>query len=370
MEIKKNYNILKACRFCPMCKHLCPSGNLTFHESDYPRGRGLVLYSVYRGEKYNSEYANALYNCFMCGSCLAGCEGNFDLPELIRSSRVDMASAGLEPGYIRTIKDIIMETGNIYASKTEDSFVYSHKKFINDNAQYIYIPGSGANFQRKEIAEAAVKVFKKLDIDFGLFAGDYPHCGKVLSVLGYEKEAEDAAVKTFEMLKNYRSRNIVTSDPLIYDFFKNDANRWGNNLKKYKVMYFSELAEKIIRDKNIELKKYEKRVAVADSEYLCKKNKSCSSYRYIIIQSAGKNFIEFSRNRELAPATGEAAFYCNYGPFKQGKELVEKVLHEAKAMKLQTIITLSVPAKQNFTADKPDGIQIIDIAEFMASVLD
>ncbi len=60
MEIEKNYKILKACRFCPMCKHLCSSGNLTMHESDYPRGRGLIIYAIYRGEPACSDYVRVL----------------------------------------------------------------------------------------------------------------------------------------------------------------------------------------------------------------------------------------------------------------------------------------------------------------------
>ena len=48
MEIEKNYSILKACRFCPMCRHLCTSGLLTNHESDFPRGRALIIYNIYK----------------------------------------------------------------------------------------------------------------------------------------------------------------------------------------------------------------------------------------------------------------------------------------------------------------------------------
>ncbi len=161
MELEKNYQILKACRFCPMCKHLCSSGNLTMHESDFPRGRGLIMYSIYRVEQANEDYINSLYNCFMCGCCLAGCEGNFDLPELIRSARVDIVSQGIEPSAIKELKENQVSKGNVYGIDPGSSFTSKNKKSQNKDADILYITGASVNYNHFEIAEAAISFLKR-----------------------------------------------------------------------------------------------------------------------------------------------------------------------------------------------------------------
>src|SRR4030042_5152740 len=157
MEIEKNYSILEACRFCPMCKHLCSSGNLTMHESDYPRGRGLIMYRIYKGEDFNSDYVNSLYNWFMCGSCLAGCEGNFDLPELIKSARKDIVSKKLEPDVIKNLKNNLIEKENIYGLEFEDSFTFKNEKNLSTpGSDLVYIAGHSVNYNHFEIAQASL----------------------------------------------------------------------------------------------------------------------------------------------------------------------------------------------------------------------
>ena len=42
MHIENYLNVIDACRFCFMCRHLDPVGNVTFREADTPRGRALI----------------------------------------------------------------------------------------------------------------------------------------------------------------------------------------------------------------------------------------------------------------------------------------------------------------------------------------
>src|SRR4030066_1234579 len=170
MEIEKNYSILEACRFCPMCKHLCSSGNLTMHESDYPRGRGLIMYRIYKGEDFNSDYVNSLYNCFMCGCCLAGCEGNFDLPTLIKSARTDIVLKKLEPEVIKNLKNNLIKKENIYGGDFEDSFTYKNESLSTPGSGIIYIAGNSVNYKHFEIAQASLDFFIKAGVKFSLIS--------------------------------------------------------------------------------------------------------------------------------------------------------------------------------------------------------
>jgi Fe-S oxidoreductase len=367
MEMEKNLSILKACRFCPMCKHLCSSGNLTMHESDYPRGRGLIMYSIYRGEPLNKDYVNSLYNCFMCGSCLAGCEGDFDLPELLKSAREDIVSQGLEPETIKELKNNLLQNGNVYGTSHDKSFTLQNKKYENTDADVLYLAGQSVNYKHFEIAEAAVRFFNKTNTKFTTIS-DEPDCGKTLSLLGYKNEAKAAAKKLYEKISSLKARQLVSSDPMVIDCLLNDFKEFGLDLNSStEILHFSEFAEIVSKKSGIAFKKLNSKITVADSEFLCKKNKRCDGAGNIIRKIAGQNFTDLYRSGEEAYATGEAAFYQNYKVFKDGKALGEKICDDAFKLGVKTIVTLSGAAKENILAAGDGRFEVLDIAEFVSA---
>lgn len=369
MELEKNYPILKACRFCPMCRHLCSSGNLTMHESDYPRGRGLIMYSIYRGEPINEDYVNSLYNCFMCGCCLAGCEGNFDLPLLIKSAREDIVNLNLEPPIIKEFKNNLHLNGNIYGMSPDKSFTLQNKKYKNNDADVLYIAGQSVNYNHFEIAEATIKFFDKMNIKFTIIPQE-PDCGKALSLMGYKNEARAAAKKFHEKISSMKVKKIVSSDSMVIDCLINDFAEFGSEINSsVEIMHFSEFAENALKESNVSFKKYDKKITIADSEFLCKKNNRCDSAGNIIKNIAAQNFTELYRNRREAYATGEAAFYQNGAVFKDGRELGEKICNDALSLGIKTIITMSGVAKENILAAGYGRFEVYDIAEFVSDSL-
>lgn len=373
MEIEKDYQVLKACRFCPMCKYLCSSGQLTKHESDYPRGRALILYSVFRGEKYNSDFINSIYNCIMCGCCKAGCEGNYNLPDLIRLSRNDIVNLGLEPECIKKLKEDIINSGNSFGKDKKLSFTFLNEHCLSKsdfkNANVLHIFGECINYNNYEVAKAIIDLYSKLKINFS-FLKEEPDTGKILSIIGYEKDAINNAKLFFHKLKNLKVEYLVTSDPLTYDCLKNDFYRWGLDLENLniKLIYFTDFIERVISNNNKKFKKYLKRTVVIDSEYLCKFNNMCENYRNILKEILDNFFIELPRNKKDSYATGEAAFYHNNEKFNLGELLVSKIYNDAKELEVQSLITLSTTAKENLRSlsEKDNGIiEVYDIAEFI-----
>ena len=58
-----NYNdTINACRFCFMCRHLSAVGNVTFRESDTPRGRALLTGKMLQEMKnFHPDYVDTFY---------------------------------------------------------------------------------------------------------------------------------------------------------------------------------------------------------------------------------------------------------------------------------------------------------------------
>ena len=133
MDNKLNDNNRKtilACRYCPMCRHVCSSEFISYKESDTPRGRAILLYNIYEcGKQYDHGTVDSIYNCFLCGCCLSWCqgyeEGGYNIPELIKFARRDIVCQGLEPQAIKDLKEAIIEKDNIYGINKSDSVTYN-----------------------------------------------------------------------------------------------------------------------------------------------------------------------------------------------------------------------------------------------------
>ena len=70
---EKAKNIIGNCRFCWMCRHVCPIGNATGQERNTARARALGASLVVRGASALKEIADNVYECTLCGACTNNC---------------------------------------------------------------------------------------------------------------------------------------------------------------------------------------------------------------------------------------------------------------------------------------------------------
>jgi Fe-S oxidoreductase len=90
------------CRFCWMCRHVCPVGLVTARETYTPHAWALAIESVRRGQLvWNDETASVMYACADCGLCRTHCVTDQPLPDAIVSARADIVDAGAAPAAVR-----------------------------------------------------------------------------------------------------------------------------------------------------------------------------------------------------------------------------------------------------------------------------
>ena len=66
--------VYSSCRYCLMCRHVCPVGRITKREATTPHGWALLIASVDRGQMtWDAEAVDTLYQCAQCNLCLANC---------------------------------------------------------------------------------------------------------------------------------------------------------------------------------------------------------------------------------------------------------------------------------------------------------
>jgi Fe-S oxidoreductase len=352
-----------------MCKQSCPSEFLSYRESDTPRGRAMLLHSVYFAEKeFTQSTVEAIYNCFVCGSCKSWCAGfeagAYNIPELMKFARKDIVQNEIMPEVVLSIKTSLMENDNPYHKEKSASF---SQTIVEKKADILYFMGSEINFGNPEIAKAAIRIYNKLNISYTLLRNE-PDSGKILDLLGFADEAIEKASQLYERIISSGCKTVVVSDPLAYDAFKNDYPGWGFKFDpEVKIVHLSEYLAVLIKSGSLRLRKTTEKITLADSEFLGRFNNIFEEPREIIKSSAGENFIEMRWNREKLLSTGEAAFTFNQQLFTRGDKLGEKIRLQAFDSQCKHIVTLSATAKNNIGCHT--GIKAIDIAEFVAGLL-
>lgn len=362
---QNNLDTLKACRYCPMCRQSCPSEFISYRESDAPRGRAILLHSVYLGGKeFDPSTVQAIYNCFLCGACKSWCSGQelggYDIPELIKFARRDIVCRGLAPKEVSGLKDALMANDNTKGLGRELSYTASIKEKVAD---VLYILGEGVNFTNHEVVDAFVKILDKCQVLYTLLK-DEPASGKILDLLGYREEARAKAGDMAGRIRKTGCGTIVVSDPLVYDALKNDYPEWGINFEGIRILHVSEYLCELLQTGALKLKKNNAAVTLADSEFLGRNNDLYEAPREVIKASAGDNFAEMQWHHKYLQSAGEAAFTFDENPFNRGEELGRKISQKAEEIKAEVIVTLSATAKNNIVATT--DLKVVDIAGFAA----
>lgn len=103
------------CRYCLMCRHVCPVGRATKNEATTPHGWGLLMASVARGQmEWDAEAVDTLFQCAQCGLCHANCVTDQPLPFAIAAARAEVVAAGAAPSAVSAVEARLRAWGNPY----------------------------------------------------------------------------------------------------------------------------------------------------------------------------------------------------------------------------------------------------------------
>jgi len=109
----------EGCRYCWMCRHVCPVGHVTHRETYTPHAWALTIESVARGQlTWNREAVDVLYACADCGLCRTHCVTDRPLPDAIAAARAEVAGAKLAAPVVYEIDEKLRTFGNPYGVKT------------------------------------------------------------------------------------------------------------------------------------------------------------------------------------------------------------------------------------------------------------
>lgn len=273
---QKSKEIIDSCRFCWMCRHICPIGNATGLERNTARARALSLSLVERGAEPLAAAVDNVYECALCGACTHECVTGWDPVKFTSEVRLEIALNGLLPDYITALIEKIGETGNIYGEKEISASLLKEIESLPKSADTLLFLGRDAIYRSPESAINAIKLLKAMKVDFTVLAAE-PDSGAAMNFLvGAADETKKIMAAAAKEL-NYKT--VVCYDPADAKVFLREYKEWNIELKAEVRAFTSFVAENLGR---LGIKKGNKTYTVQDSAALARDLDEVSAVREIL----------------------------------------------------------------------------------------
>lgn len=171
------------CRFCWMCRHVCPVGHVTQRETYTPHAWALLIAAVGNGAAaWTPEAVDVLYTCADCGMCQTHCVTDRALPDAIVSARTALVMAGDAPAAVYALRERLTQWQTPYAAQAPQP-----SRTRGDVALFV---GDAAHYLSPRTAEAALELLEMAGVR-AVPVGVGRSTGLLASAIG----AEDTAVE-------------------------------------------------------------------------------------------------------------------------------------------------------------------------------
>jgi Fe-S oxidoreductase len=196
----------EGCRYCLMCRHVCPVTRVTYNEATSPHGWALAIASVRRGLlDWNAETTDLLYQCADCGLCQSFCVTDQPLPDAIVAARAEVAAAGRAPASVAEIDAALRAWGNAYG-------VAAPSPEATEWAETALFVGSTAFHRGWESVQAARRLLERAGLEHALAAVGRSS-GYLAYTLGLHDTARNLARATVEELDHLGCRKLLVLSP-------------------------------------------------------------------------------------------------------------------------------------------------------------
>lgn len=197
------------CRYCLMCRHVCPIGHVTCNESHTPHGWGLLIASEKRGlVEWSATSVETLYGCADCGTCRANCVTDQPLPEAIAAARAEVVIQGKTLESVNSAREKLEKWENPYQEVGPDPVEGKGALALFVSDEFRFLDPAGL--------DAALKLLEALGQDPVLIGGGRNN-GYLASSLGFPDLAADFANKNLGDLDSSGAKKLLVLSP--GDFF-------------------------------------------------------------------------------------------------------------------------------------------------------
>ncbi len=350
---EKAKKIADSCRFCWMCRHICPIGNATGQERNTARARLLGISLVVRGATELKEIADNVYECTLCGACTNNCVTGWDPKVSIQEVKTEIVLNGVTPDYIVTLLEKYSESGNVFGLNACDCL----ENLYNKDSNTLLFVGQDALYRSPESVKNAVKLLdiagekvsleKQQDSGFALWF-----------LTGKTAETQNAAKHCAEMLNQYQT--VVVYDPVDLSMMRHEYKEWGIEINA-NLVSFNEYVLRLIENGKLEVKKGTNEYSLQDNYAYCRELDDCETGRKLI-QKVGvvKDMLLIEKEANLA---GQSIM-AEYMPDVMKQVAMDRWFN-AKNMDCKTVVTENPAEYVALKATQPEGYRVITVEQMI-----
>lgn len=233
-------NTTENCRFCWMCRHVCPIGNATGQERNTARARALAASMVARGTIETEVIVDNIYECSLCGACTNNCVTGFDPKLFIQEIKTECVLNGIVPDYIRVLLDRYAQTGNVYGLPFPDELKPLYGKKQSD---VLFIAGQDAVFKSSCSVQNSAKLLEKSGISFTMKESAEDTGAALWFLVGKTEETREAALRCAKIINGYKT--VIVYDPVDLKLIRHEYREWGI-VTEAKIVGFNEYVSDLI----------------------------------------------------------------------------------------------------------------------------
>ena len=247
----------QACRFCWMCRHICPVAGSTGNEAWTPRARGLLVSMVERGTKFDESIAATMYMCSLCDACANDCVTGFKPSTFIREARMEAVARKVAPKSVLQEIALLQKWQNIFGKEKDPKLTAAVRELPEQADVLLYLGQTAAN-RCAATGLAAISLLRKAGVSFTVLRRE-PDSGAFLSeLMGYTSEIQTQARRAADAIASSHATTLVALDPHDACIFRDQYAQW-NLLPGIKVVtataYLADLiADGKLRPEKIALK--------------------------------------------------------------------------------------------------------------------
>ncbi|QYY34332.1 (Fe-S)-binding protein [Ruficoccus sp. ZRK36] len=285
-------DVINACRFCFMCRHLATTANVSFREADIPRGNALIIdrLSMKPEQWSNPDFIKTFYDNTLSAACRKHCVSHFDEAGLALAARCDVVEQGLAPAEVQAVADALKADFDPQLS--------------GEGCEVLYLKSTTYTAGAIAAADAFAGLMELAGVSYETLS--VSDTGKALGALGYTKDAAELAAQVKALIEKSGCKSVVVSCPAAYDALKNDFAKWGAALDSIEVLHTSEYLLKLVESGKLKLPENASTVYYIDSDFLRNYNDMAEEPR-ALLKAAGCDLRPLGTNAEESFALGEGS---------------------------------------------------------------
>ena len=356
MFSKESARHADACRFCWMCRHICPVAGSTGNEAWTPRARGLMVSMVERGTEYNAEIAEVMYHCTLCDACANDCVTGYKPSDFTREARTLAVVENFAPAKVFDLIDTITEKGNIFGTDRAE-VIFDAVEALPEKAEVLLYVGETARSVLPQAAIDVAALLKKAGISFTM-PRDEPVSGAYLGeLMGFTGDVQQVAKAAVEQIAATGAKTVVVLNPADASFMHEKYSEWGL-LKETEVVTVTAFLASLIQEGKLDIRKESIRASLQEPVKLTRGMDEIIPLK-AIAGAAGVELTEMFLNGKLSRCVGTVPFEL-YDP-KTVREMVRVRCNDAKRLGSEIIVTASPDDNYVMNKHAIGDVQIVDL---------